>query len=136
MRTLFNRSIFMDAIAKKMCNSYGFEAGVKFSLKSYLKIYPERTVMTIFFVTIFLSAYLIRIAELPYYRKLHGESRVLFDDYFNSLWLTVITLTTVGYGDMYAVTIPGRCVTMVLALWGTTLISLFVVVISGIFELD
>ena len=60
----------------------------------------------------------------------------MFDDYFNSLWLTVITLTTVGYGDMYAVTMPGRIVTMALALWGTTLISLFVLAVSGIFELD
>ena len=60
----------------------------------------------------------------------------MFDDYFNSLWLTVITITTVGYGDMSAVTMPGRIVTMALALWGTTLISLFVLAISGIFDLD
>ena len=52
------------------------------------------------------------------------------------MWLTVITLTTVGYGDMFAKTIPGRLMTMVLALWGTVIISLMVVVFSGIFELD
>ena len=37
---------------------------------------------------------------------------------------------------MYAKTIPGRIITMALALWGTILISLMVVVFSGIFELD
>ena len=57
-------------------------------------------------------------------------------DYFFSIWLTVITLTTVGYGDVCAKTIPGRLMTMMLALWGATLISLLVVVFSGIFELE
>ena len=102
-------------------------------MKAYLKLYPERTIMTIFFGTVLITAYLLRIAELPYYRKTQDA---LFDSYFNSIWLTVITLTTVGYGDMSAVTIPGRIVTMALAVWGTCLISLFVVIISGIFELD
>jgi len=74
--------------------------------------------------------------ELPYYRKITGDSANTFDSYFNSLWLTVITLTTVGYGDIYAITVPGRLVTMVLALWGTVLISLMVVIASSIFDLD
>lgn len=55
---------------------------------------------------------------------------------FDSVWLSVITLTTVGYGDVYALTFTGRLFTMILALWGATLISLLVVIFSGIFELD
>ena len=66
-------------------------------MKAYLHTSPERTVLSIFFGTVFIAAYLIRIAELPYYRHI-GEDF----DYFNSVWLTVITLTTVGYGDMSA----------------------------------
>ena len=87
--------------------------------------------LTIFFSTVFMAAYLLRLAELPIYRQ-HGEDF----HYFNSIWLTVITLTTVGYGDISTVTVPGRILTMGLALWGTILLSLVVVVLTGIFELD
>jgi voltage-gated potassium channel len=42
------------------------------------------------------------------------ESLSLFD----SLYLTVITLTTIGYGDVYPRTVPGRVFTIFLALGG------------------
>lgn len=101
-----------------------------------MKKYGERTILAIFLSTVLIVGYILRVMELPYYRKLTGDSATTFDSYFNSLWLTVITLTTVGYGDIFAVTIPGRLVTMVLALWGTVLISLMVVIASSIFDLD
>lgn len=131
IRTIMNSTIYMNPFAKKICNQYGFDSGVKFILKAYINTMPEFTVLTIFFTTVFIAAYLIRIFELPYYRSMNQNF-----GYFDSVWLTVITLTTVGYGDMFAKTIPGRLVTMALALWGTVLISLMVVVFSGIFELD
>lgn len=131
VRTILNGTVYMDAYSKKICNQYGFNPGVKFILKSLLKSNPEKTVSLIFFGTVFIAAYLIRIVELPYYHQ-QGESFDMFD----SIWLTVITLTTVGYGDIYAQTVAGRIFTMMLALWGATLISLLVVIFSGIFELD
>lgn len=128
---IVDQSIYMDAISKKTCNQYGFEAGIKFIMKAWINLYPDKTVLIIFFTTVFLAAYLLRLAELPFYRKQGADF-----SYFNSVWLTVITLTTVGYGDISTVTVPGRILTMALALWGTILLSLVVVVLSGIFELD
>ena len=68
VRTVLNQSIFMDAISKKMCNQYGFNVGVKFCLKAYLKLHPERTVLLTFGGTVAITAYLLRVCELPYYR--------------------------------------------------------------------
>ena len=59
-----------------------------------------------------------------------------FDSYFNSIWFTVVTLTTIGYGDFSPLTIPGKIVTMILAFWGALLLSLLVVVLSSIFQLN
>jgi len=51
---------------------------------------------------------------------LHVVSMAIFEDLhpFDSLWLTMTTLTTVGYGDFSATTIPGRISTMVLVFMG------------------
>jgi len=41
-----------------------------------------------------------------------------FDNLFNPMWLCVITLTTVGYGDVYALSVPGKIVSALLAICG------------------
>src|SRR5262249_5543936 len=38
--------------------------------------------------------------------------------WFDSFYVAVVTLTSIGYGDRHAFTIPGRVVTLVLALGG------------------
>ena len=45
-------------------------------------------------------------------------------------------MTTVGYGDMYPVTDFGRFVAIICALWGTFIISLFIIVATEIFALS
>ena len=68
IRCVLNYCEFMDAFSKKICRGYGFETGVKFTIKCQLIINPESTVMYIFFATVFIFAYLIRIFEMPYFR--------------------------------------------------------------------
>lgn len=58
-----------------------------------------------------------------------------FDDLNNSLWLILMTITTVGYGDITVHTVPGRFITMFAALWGAVMISLVVLVSANIFKL-
>ena len=64
------------------------------------------------------------------------DGDTVFDFYFNSIWLTVITLTTIGYGDISPLTPPGKVVVMILAFWGAVLLSLLVVVMVNVFELN
>ena len=52
----------------------------------------------------------------------------------NSAWLTIITMTTVGYGDMYASTNFGRFFSVIAFIIGNVLISLIVVVLSSVSE--
>ena len=56
-------------------------------------------------------------------------------DFLSAVWLTIITLTTVGYGDMFPRTIGGKCTAIMTALWGTFVVSLTVLVVTNIFEL-
>jgi voltage-gated potassium channel len=46
-----------------------------------------------------------------------------FASVFHSLWWAVVTLTTVGYGDVYPVTVGGRVFTFIVLLIGLGMVS-------------
>lgn len=60
----------------------------------------------------------------------------MFDSYGTAIWCVIITMTTVGYGDVYAVSPFGRIISIINALWGAFVISLLVSSIGRIFELS
>mmetsp|Transcript_13215 Transcript_13215/g.20612 ORF Transcript_13215/g.20612 Transcript_13215/m.20612 type:complete len:265 (+) Transcript_13215:666-1460(+) len=140
LRSIFNYSIYTDAFSKVLCKSYGFTSGVRFTLKSMLAEKPEKTIFSAFFGSLLVLAYLMRIFEMPYYRQQgndsDGDDKYAMDSYFNSIHLTVITLTTVGYGDLVPHTTPGKLVAMITALLGAFLISIFVLAVTSVFELS
>lgn len=47
-----------------------------------------------------------------------------FDDFFDALYWATISLTTVGYGDLYAVSPAGQFITMLSALAGIAVVAL------------
>ena len=60
----------------------------------------------------------------------------MFDSYFSSVWNVIITMTTVGYGDIAAISDYGRVISILIDLWGAFIISLLVASIGRIFELN
>ena len=96
--------------------SYGFTANVRFTFKCFYIRNPLTSVSCQFFSTVFVLAYLLRIFEVPYYHKVN---EIEFDEYFNSIWCIIITMTTVGYGDVVPHTPLGKFVNMLTALFGT-----------------
>lgn len=82
-------------------------------------------------------AYVLRLFEREYYRQLDSDhSNLLFESYITAIWCVIITMTTVGYGDVFAVSSFGRLVSIINALWGAFIISLLVSSIGKIFELS
>jgi hypothetical protein len=59
-----------------------------------------------------------------------------FNNFFNDLWLTLVTMTTVGYGDMYPVSDWGRAFTSLAVIASFLLISLLVIGVSSNFEMN
>ncbi len=49
-----------------------------------------------------------------------------FPSYFDSLWYTMVTSTTVGYGDYYPVSVRGRIFAMVFFLYGIMTLTIFI----------
>ena len=47
-----------------------------------------------------------------------------FDTFFDSIYWATVSLTTMGYGDIYPITVAGRVITMLSAIFGIGIIAL------------
>lgn len=65
-----------------------------------------------FLIFVFVAALILQIVE-------PGIST-----YFDGIWYSFITLTTVGYGDIAAVTVIGKIISMLLAVSGVIVVAL------------
>ena len=85
---------------------------------------------------IFWLSYETRIFERPYYSFNFGGDVILFKTFeslVSSMWFTIITMTSVGYGGIIASTPIGRFFAIVSALVGAFLLSLLVAIITDWF---
>lgn len=70
-----------------------------------------------------LSGILLYLAAVGIYYFENEVQPDAFKSVFHSLWWAVVTLTTVGYGDMYPVTVGGRIFTFIVLVIGLGLVS-------------
>lgn len=75
---------------------------------------------------VFLSAtaFMLYIASVGIYYFEHDAQPEAFKSIFHSLWWAVATLTTVGYGDVYPVTLGGRIFTFFILMIGLGIVAL------------
>jgi voltage-gated potassium channel len=67
---------------------------------------------------------LIYLSAVGIYYFEHEAQPEQFTSIFSSLWWAVVTLTTVGYGDVYPITLGGRVFTFVILMIGLGIISI------------
>lgn len=60
---------------------------------------------------------IIVLAPIVYYAE-HPVQPEIYDSISNTIWWSIVTFTTIGYGDMYPVTFIGRLVTTLLSVFG------------------
>ncbi len=75
---------------------------------------------TLFFVTTLILLYL---ASVGIYFFEHQAQPQHFQSILHSLWWSVATLTTVGYGDVYPITVGGKLFTFVILMIGLGVIA-------------
>lgn len=52
------------------------------------------------------------------------------------MWMIMITMSTVGYGDIYPQTVLGKMICFLLCLWGMFLMSIVVIILFQSLELS
>lgn len=88
----------------------------------------------LYFLIFILGLEVIVYGSLAYYseRSMPGSK---FVNIPVSFWWALVTMTTVGYGDMYPTTLPGKLVGCVCAISGVLMIALPVSVVASNFSL-
>ena len=71
------------------------------------------------------------VASLVIYSVEHEAQPDVFRNAFSGMWWAVATLTTVGYGDIYPVTVIGRIFGAVIALLGIGMVAIPTGIISS-----
>jgi voltage-gated potassium channel len=54
-----------------------------------------------------------------------------FGSIFDSIWWSVVTLTTIGYGDLYPITAIGRIIAMITMIFGVGVFGTFISLMGG-----
>lgn len=131
-RFVLMASYFQSSRAQRVCEVNGHRASYLFSIKCMMIDSPYTVVAANLIGSIFVFGYTIRIFDTA----LNEASGQNFDEIKNVLWLTIVTMTTVGYGGFYPKSEPSRLIGVLLAFWGVYLTSLFVVTLTNALNWD
>lgn len=81
--------------------------------------------------SIFMIFMLMLAASMCMYGLEHDVQPESFDNAFSGIWWAMSTVLTVGYGDIYPVTMGGRIVAIIIALLGVCVVAIPTGVISA-----
>lgn len=90
-------------------------------------MYAKEEILLFIFVTLIL----IYLSAVGIYYFENNAQPEVFSSIFDSLWWAVITLTTVGYGDVYPITVGGKMFTFVILLIGLGIVAIPTGIISS-----
>ena len=122
-------SYWTEFKSTRYCENYSVNADTMFALKAYMKTMPYLVVFTLLLVSVFLCGMAFRIFERPY-----PDSD--FEPIWNGWWLIMVTMTTIGYGEIVPKTHLGRLIATAACIWGIFLISSFVVALTNKVEIE
>lgn len=78
-----------------------------------------------------ITGILLFISAVGIYYFEHAAQPEKFASVFHSLWWAVITLTTVGYGDIYPITIGGRFFTVAVLMVGIGIVAVPAAIVTS-----
>ena len=102
------------------------------AIKNVTKVLSKRK-NEIFF-SLFITIFIILIASIVLYLAEGKAQPEAFGSIIRSFWWSTITLTTIGYGDVYPITILGKIATTIIAIAGIGIVALPAGIIAGSFS--
>jgi voltage-gated potassium channel len=80
---------------------------------------------------IFILSYILIIYFIVFFEKQHENSNI--KTLTDGFWFSIVTLTTVGYGDFYPISLAGRILSLILIISSVGLLGIFISRLSSFF---
>jgi hypothetical protein len=128
--SLFSYGKYQTRVAKNAAEKYGISITPSLSMKCYIGANPMPILIFGFLIPgVIIFGHLTRIFERPVNSSVFGSAE-------NSYWNIVITMTTVGYGDMFAISFLGRTMVVLSIFWGGIILSLTFVTVGQVLKMS
>lgn len=129
--------------AKEIAKENKASIGANFALKATLKRTPMLSICILLSVSLILLSFMLRIFEYGFSQdandKIIASAKAIenaaFDSYTDVFWVVIITMMTVGYGDLFPKTHMGRMIAFLSSIIGMIIQSLLIVRLSDLVEL-
>ena len=121
---------------EKICLDCNVSMDFLFAIKAEFQERPFIFVSVILIVSIVMFGYSIRSVEMFF---MYGSDANKVQDWryvWNGFWCVIITMSSVGFGDFYPISLLGRIIVVISSFWGTFLISLMVAALTVAVEFN
>ena len=98
-------------------------------IQIFLKLITRNHIGRLVFITLML----LILGAIGIYLVEHTRNSEMFRGFGDALWWSIVTMTTVGYGDKYPVSTPGRIISAMVMLIGIGFLGMFTATIASIF---
>lgn len=135
LRIFQNHTEYTNKQAVRFCKMNGFIPDSSFALKCYMRTMPFFFLGLASVATIIVFGLIVKKYESPFPTD-KVPSFFPFDSIWNSWWCMILTMTTVGYGDIFPLTILGRVFTIVACLVGVFVVSTLISKLAEVTQLN
>lgn len=125
-------SAYRSCRSQRLCQLNGSFAGPYYAGKCMMQEHPLTVMILMLLGGIFVFGFLLKVFERPAANLTAAD----LNNYSNAMWCIITTMTTVGYGDYYPVTLPGRVCGCTACLWGVLVISFMCCSVVNLLILD
>ena len=123
----FLLSVYMRPSSNIIYKSYHFQSNFYFAIRALFKKYGAVGILVILTIFGCYFAYAMMLFERRFQPDLGY--------YFNSLWYTVITMITIGYGDFVTKTDEGRVLAIFICFLSVLFLSMVTVLTTELFKM-
>ena len=133
--------------ARRIAKFFDVELDFTYMIRAMMKAYPMQFMVFMQIFGVIFFGVLFRIAESGYLKHTPKDAAGEFDQdifdersvfflYGNTFWHMMITMSTIGYGDIYAKSTFGRFIIIIIGIYGMLTTSLLIVAFTNLLTME
>jgi voltage-gated potassium channel len=102
----------------------------------YISADNRLLIKRVFYIGCFVFLLILVCSFLAWRFEYQGQGSGTISTFWDGIWWAVVTIATVGYGDKYPSTVPGRSVGLFMIVFGYVMLSVFTGLVASVFVED